>query len=59
MVIDPAPVLVAADLTTNAPGASPGGMFLPDDPDCATLTPRLALALGDRPALPQALAAVR
>lgn len=59
VVIDPAPVLAAVDLTTNAPDTSPGCMSSPDDPDCATVLPRLGLPFGDHPALPQELATVR
>jgi uncharacterized repeat protein (TIGR04052 family) len=59
VVIDPAPVLAAVDLTTNVPDTSPGCMSSPDDLDCATVLPRLGLPFGDHPALPQELATVR
>lgn len=59
VVIDLARVLAAVDLTTNAPDTSPGCMSSPDDPDCATVLPRLGLPFGDHPPLPQELATVR
>lgn len=59
VVIDPARVIAAVDLTTNTPDTSPGCMSSPDDPDCATVLPRLGLPFGDHPALPQELATVR
>lgn len=59
VVIDPAPVLAAVDLRTNTPDTSPGCMSFPDDPDCATVLPRLGLPFGDHPALPQELATKR
>ena len=47
IVIDPAPVLAASDLTQNAPETSPGCMSFPNDPDCTSVLPRLGLPFND------------
>jgi hypothetical protein len=59
VVVDPAPVLAATDLTANAPGTSPGCMSFPDDADCAEVMPRLGLPFGAAPARPQMLVTLR
>lgn len=59
VVIDPAPVIAAADLTLNTPDTSPGCMSFPNDPDCNSVLPRLGLAFNDFEAGTQKLLAVR
>lgn len=59
IVIDPAPVLADANVDENAPDTSPGCMSFPNDPDCATVMPRLGIAYGDLPAGPQQLVTMR
>lgn len=59
VVIDPAQVVADADLRVNAPDTSPGCMSFPNDPDCATVMPKLGLPFGDIPAAPQQLITLR
>lgn len=59
VVIDPAPVLAAADLDSNAPETSPGCMSFPNDDDCLPVMSRLGLAFRDLPAGAQLIAAMR
>ncbi len=59
VVVDPAPVLAATDIATNAPETSPGCMSAPDDADCAAVLPRLGLPFGDAPAAEQVLVTLR
>lgn len=59
VVIDPAPVVAGADLTTNVPDTSAGCMSNPNDPDCNTVLPRLGLTFNDFPAEAQQLVTMR
>lgn len=59
IVIDPARVWEAVDLTQNTPETAAGCMSFPNDPDCTTVLPRLGLAYGDHPASEQVLLSVR
>lgn len=59
VVIDPAPVIVEADLTVNAPETSPGCMSFPGDADCLMVMPKLGIAYEGRPAEAQRLVTVR
>ncbi|MFV0383017.1 MbnP family copper-binding protein [Paracoccus sp. (in: a-proteobacteria)] len=59
VVIDPAPVVAGADLTTNAPDTSAGCMSSPEDSDCDTAMPRLGLPFNDLPAGDQQLVTLR
>ncbi|WP_237072797.1 MbnP family copper-binding protein [Pseudaestuariivita rosea] len=59
IVIDPAPVIAASDLTMNTPETSPGCMSFPNDADCATVLPKLGLPFNDISAEAQRLVAVR
>ncbi|MEM8854762.1 MAG: MbnP family copper-binding protein [Pseudomonadota bacterium] len=59
IVIDPQPVLAMANVDENTPETSPGCMSFPDDPECATVMPRLGFAYGDAPAEPQQLVTMR
>lgn len=59
VVVDPARVLVEADVEVNAPDTSPGCMSFPDDADCLTVMTRLGLAYGDVPAGEQTLVSMR
>lgn len=59
VVIDPAPVVVEADLKVNAPETSPGCMSFLKDADCMTVMGKLGLAYMDVPAGTQALVTVR
>ena len=57
IVVDPAAVLVEADLSSNAPDTSPGCMSAPDDADCESVMPRLGL--GAEGGIEQTLMSVR
>jgi uncharacterized repeat protein (TIGR04052 family) len=59
VVIDPAPVVAAADLTVNAPETSPGCMSFLKDADCMTVMARLGLPYMDVPAGDQMLVSAR
>lgn len=59
LVIDPAPVVAEADLSTNTPETSPGCMAFPNDPDCDTVMSKLGLPFKDIPAGDQRLISVR
>jgi uncharacterized repeat protein (TIGR04052 family) len=59
VVIDPASVLVEADLTVNAPETSPGCMSFPKDADCMTVMGKLGLPYMDMPAGTQSLVSMR
>ena len=59
VVIDPAPVIAGADLTSNAPDTSPGCMSFTNDPDCDTVLPRLGLPFNDFEAVEQVLISTR
>ncbi|MEO1092629.1 MAG: MbnP family copper-binding protein [Pseudomonadota bacterium] len=59
VVVDPARVLVDADVDTNAPDTSPGCMSFPGDADCLTVMARLGLAYDGVPAGEQALVSMR
>lgn len=59
VVIDPAPVLAAADVDANAPGTAAGCMSFPKDADCLTVMERLGLPYMDRPAGTQVLVRLR
>ena len=59
VVIDPAAVLVEADVDVNAPETSPGCMSFPGDADCLSVMPRLGLPYGEVPAGTQALVTMR
>lgn len=59
IVIDPAPVVADADLSTNTPDTSPGCMAFPNDPDCDTVLSKLGLPFKDIPAGSQRLLTVR
>ena len=56
LVVDPARVLEAVDVASNAPGTSPGCMSAPDDPDCGPVL--RALGLGE-PGAAQSLVRAR
>jgi uncharacterized repeat protein (TIGR04052 family) len=55
VVIDPAAVVVDADLRVNAPETSPGCMSFPNDVDCNSVMSKLGLGYGDIPAAEQVL----
>jgi len=59
VVVDPASVVVGADLRINAPETSPGCMSFPGDSDCLTVMEKLGLPYGDIPAGTQQLITVR
>lgn len=59
IVIDPAPVLSAANVDVNAPETSPGCMAFLNDPDCLSVMPRLGLAYGGEAPRPQELVRMR
>lgn len=59
IVIDPAPVLIGADLMTNTPETSPGCMSFPNDPDCTSVLPLLGLPFNEQAAQEQVLVSVR
>jgi hypothetical protein len=59
VVIDPADVVVGADLRVNAPETSPGCMSFHGDADCMAVMAKLGLGYGDEPAADQALIRAR
>lgn len=59
VVIDPAPVVADADLSTNTPETAPGCMAFPGDADCVTVMPKLGLAYDGEPASTQVLVTAR
>lgn len=59
VIIDPAPVVAGANLTTNVPDTSAGCMSSPKDPDCNTVLPRLGQAFNEFAAEPQQLVTMR
>ena len=59
LVIDPAAVLTASDISQNAVDTSPGCMSFPEDADCEPVFALLGLGPGDKSAGQQVLVTVR